>query len=125
LLQQSDYICILLPYSTEVHHLIGKQALSLMKKNAILINSARGGIVDEEALYHALKDGQIWAAGLDVFEQEPVPVDHPLLSLPNVVTLPHIGSASVKTRLAMAHLAADNLVNVLTGNEPISPVVLK
>jgi glyoxylate reductase len=125
LLQQSDYICILLPYSTEVHHLIGKQALSLMKKNAILINSARGGIVDEEALYHALKDGQIWAAGLDVFEQEPVPVDHPLLSLPNVVTLPHIGSASVKTRLAMAHLAADNLVNVLNGNEPISPVVLK
>jgi glyoxylate reductase len=125
LLQQSDFICILLPYSTEVHHLIGKQALSLMKKNAILINSARGGIVDEEALYHALKDGQIWAAGLDVFEQEPVPIDHPLLSLPNVVTLPHIGSASVKTRLAMAHLAADNLVNVLNGNEPISPVVIK
>jgi glyoxylate reductase len=81
--------------------------------------------VDEDALYHALKHGQIWAAGLDVFEQEPVPVDHPLLSLPNVVTLPHIGSASVKTRMLMAHLAADNLVRVLNGDEPITPVLVK
>jgi glyoxylate reductase len=125
LLQQSDYVCILLPYSQEVHHFIGKEELALMKGNAILINSARGGIVDEDALYHALKHGQIWAAGLDVFEQEPVPVDHPLLSLPNVVTLPHIGSASVKTRMLMAHLAADNLVRVLNGDEPVTPVLVK
>jgi glyoxylate reductase len=125
LLQQSDYVCLLLPYSQEVHYLIGKEELSLMKRNAILINSARGGIIDEDALYHALKNGQIWAAGLDVFEQEPVPVNHPLLSLPNVVTLPHIGSASVKTRLTMAHLVADNIVNVLHGEKPITPVILK
>lgn len=122
LLKQSDFICLLLPYSPEVHHLIGKKELSLMKENAILINTARGGIVDEHALYHALKDGVIWAAGLDVFQQEPVPVDHPLLTLPNVVTLPHIGSASVKTRMQMAHLAADNMKNVLSGNKPITPV---
>lgn len=122
LLKQSDFICLLLPYSLEVHHLIGKKELSLMKENAILINTARGGIVDEHALYHALKDGVIWAAGLDVFQQEPVPVDHPLLTLPNVVTLPHIGSASVKTRMQMAHLAADNMKNVLSGNKPITPV---
>lgn len=122
LLKQSDFICLLLPYSPKVHHLIGKKELSLMKENAILINTARGGIVDEHALYHALKDGVIWAAGLDVFQQEPVPVDHPLLTLPNVVTLPHIGSASVKTRMQMAHLAADNMKNVLSGNKPITPV---
>ncbi|MEH7503900.1 D-glycerate dehydrogenase [Neobacillus drentensis] len=122
LLQQSDFICLLLPYSAEVHHLIGKEELSLMKRNAILVNTARGGLVDEDALYQSLKTGEIWAAGLDVFEQEPVSNDHPLLSLPNVVTLPHIGSASVKTRMRMAHLAADNMVNVLNDNEAITPV---
>ncbi|MBE4907163.1 D-glycerate dehydrogenase [Bacillus luteolus] len=124
LLQQSDYVCLLLPYSPEVHYLIGKEELSLMKKTAILINTARGGIVNEDALYHALKNREIWAAGLDVFEQEPIPLDHPLLTLPNVVTLPHIGSASVKTRMTMAHLVADNIINVLNGEEPITPVKL-
>ena len=125
LLQQSDFVCLLLPYSPEVHHLIGKEELSFMKRNAILVNTARGGLVDEEALYHALKTREIWGAGLDVFEQEPVPIDHPLLSLPNVVTLPHIGSASLKTRMRMAELAADNMVSVLTGNEAITPVLIK
>lgn len=125
LLQQSDYVCLLLPYSPESHHMIGKEELSLMKNTAILVNSSRGGIVDEDALYHALKNGEIWAAGLDVFEQEPIRLDHPLLSLPNVVTLPHIGSASVRTRMQMAHLAADNLVDVLRGAEPITPVLVK
>jgi len=125
LLQQSDFVCLLLPYSPEVHHLIGKEELSLMKKDAILINTARGGIVDEEALYHSLKNGEIWGAGLDVFEQEPVPMDYLLLSLPNVVTLPHIGSASVKTRMKMAHLAADNMLSVLTGGQALTPVNTK
>jgi glyoxylate reductase len=125
LLKKSDYVCILIPYSPLVHHLIGKEELALMKENAILINSARGGIVDEDALYDALKNGQIWGAGLDVFEQEPVPVDHPLLTLPNVVALPHIGSASVQTRLKMAHLAADNIVNVLKGDKPLTQVMVK
>ena len=125
LLQQSDFVCLLLPYSPEVHHLIGKEELSLMKKDAILINTARGGIVDEEALYHSLKNGEIWGAGLDVFEKEPVSLDHPLLSLPNVVNLPHIGSASVKTRMKMAHLASDNMLSVLTGGEALTPVNTK
>ncbi|MBV7506696.1 D-glycerate dehydrogenase [Bacillus sp. sid0103] len=124
LLQQSDFVCLLLPYSAEAHHLIGKEELALMKRNAILINTARGGIVDEEALYHSLKNGEIWGAGLDVFEQEPVSINHPLLTLPNVVTLPHIGSASLKTRMKMAHLAADNMLSVLTGSEALTPVTL-
>lgn len=124
LLQRSDYVCLMLPYSPEVHHLIGKEELSLMKRNAILINTARGGLVDEEALYHALKSGEIWGAGLDVFEQEPVPVDHHLLTLANVVTLPHIGSASLKTRMKMAYLAVDNIIRVLNGDVPLTEVRL-
>lgn len=122
LLKQSDFVSILIPYSPQVHHLIGKNQLQLMKKDAILINTARGGIVDEEALYEALVKGDIWGAGLDVFEEEPVPVDHPLLTLPNVVTLPHIGSSTVKTRLEMASLAVDNIINVLDGKGPLTPV---
>lgn len=122
LLQNSDYVCLMIPYSSEVHHMIGKEELALMKPTAILINSARGGLVDEEALYQSLKSREIWAAGLDVFEKEPVPVNHPLLTLPNVVTLPHIGSASYKTRMSMAQLAADNVVRVLNGDEPLTPV---
>lgn len=112
-LRESDFISILLPYSEEVHHLISDKELRLMKKTAILINTARGGIVDEEALYDALKHEMIWAAGLDVFEKEPINPRHPLLTLPNVVTLPHIGSASIATRMKMAELAVDNVYNVL------------
>jgi len=122
LLQQSDYISILIPYSPEVHHLIGKKELALMKNSAILINTARGGIVDESALFNALKYGEIWAAGLDVFEEEPIRLDSPLLTLPNVVTLPHIGSASEKTRLTMADLAAENVIRVLNGEAPLTAV---
>jgi len=122
LLRQSDYVCIMIPYNDESHHMIGEEELSLMKNTAILVNSSRGGIVDEDALYNALSRGDIWAAGLDVFEQEPVRLEHPLLSLPNVVALPHIGSASVRTRMQMAHLAADNLVSALTRGIPITPV---
>lgn len=115
LLRESDYICLLLPYSKDVHHLISLRELAMMKKTAVLINTARGGIVDENALYDALAMGTIWAAGLDVFEKEPVDPAHPLLTLPNVVTLPHIGSASVATRMKMASLAADNVINELRG----------
>jgi len=118
LLQEADYVCVMTPYTHETKNLIGENELSLMKKSSILINTARGGIVNETALYNALKDGQIWAAGLDVFEAEPVSLDHPLLTLSNVVTLPHIGSASVQTRLKMAKLAADNLLLALEGKLP-------
>ncbi|MFD1706814.1 2-hydroxyacid dehydrogenase [Siminovitchia sediminis] len=115
LLRQSDFICILLPYSPEVYHLISGKELSMMKKSAILINTARGGIVDEQALYIALKSGEIWAAGLDVFEKEPIDPADPLLTLTNLVTLPHIGSASIATRMKMAELAVANIHHALTG----------
>lgn len=118
LLRESDFVCVMTPYTEETRNLIGDRELSLMKKSAILINTARGGIVNEEALYEALKQNKIWAAGLDVFEQEPVDPDHPLLTLPNVVTLPHIGSASIQTRTRMAELAAANLIQGVMGETP-------
>ncbi len=86
-----------------------------MKPTAILINTSRGPVVDQEALYQALKRGQIAAAGLDVTTPEPLPVDHPLFSLPNCVVLPHIGSASIATRLQMALMAAENLIAGVEG----------
>ncbi|WP_270180214.1 2-hydroxyacid dehydrogenase [Alkalihalobacillus sp. CinArs1] len=122
LLRESDYVCVLTPFTPETNNLIDTKQLDLMKKSAIIINSARGGIVNEKALYKALKEQSIWAAGLDVFEEEPVRLDHPLLTLPNVVTLPHIGSASIKTRMKMANLAATNLLAVLEGEEPPNKV---
>lgn len=123
LLKKSDFVCIMTPYTEETKNLIGQRELSLMKNTSILINTARGGIVDEAALYESLKSGTVWAAGLDVFEQEPVSLDHPLLALPNVVVLPHIGSASVKTRMKMAELAADNLILALQSQTPKYVVV--
>ena len=89
-----------------------------MKKTGVLINVARGRIVDEDALYDAFKNGTIWAAGLDVFAGEPVPLDHPLLTLPNVTVFPHIGSASIATRLAMMGLNAQAIMDVLEGRQP-------
>jgi len=129
LLIESDYICIMTPLTPETRNLIDADQFRLMKETAILINTARGGIVNESALYNALVNKEIWAAGLDVFEHEPVSLDHPLLHLPNVVTLPHIGSASVKTRLRMANLAATNLLkgltNVKTPNLVNKPLIVK
>lgn len=119
LLRESDFVCVLTPYTPETENLIGKHELSLMKNTAILINTARGGIVNEEALYEALKEGTIWAAGLDVFQNEPVDLNHPLLTLTNVVTLPHIGSASIRTRTRMAELAAQNLLKGLAHETPL------
>jgi len=118
LLRRSDFVCVLTPYSPQTHNLIGAAELRRMKPTAVLINTARGGIVNEEALYEALRDGTIWAAGLDVFEREPVAPDHPLLTLPNLVSLPHIGSASVATRIRMASLAASHLIDALGGRRP-------
>jgi glyoxylate reductase len=118
LLRVSDFVCVLTPYTPETRNFIDKAELSLMKPTAILINTARGGIVNEDALLHALKDGDIWAAGLDVFEEEPIRIDHPLLELPNVISLPHIGSASKNTRLKMALIAAENLAKGILGEIP-------
>lgn len=118
LLRQADVVSIHAPLSPETHHLIGERELRLMKRTAVLVNTARGPLVDERALYRALREGWIWAAGLDVFEREPIGPDHPLLSLPNVVALPHIGSASIATRTRMATLAAQNLITALRGEVP-------
>ncbi|KIS43399.1 glyoxylate/hydroxypyruvate reductase GhrB [Kosakonia radicincitans] len=115
LLQESDFVCLVLPLTEETHHLIGKAQFEMMKKSAIFINAGRGPVVDEKALVEALQNGEIHAAGLDVFEKEPLPVDSPLLSLPNVVALPHIGSATHETRYNMAACAVDNLIDALNG----------
>jgi gluconate 2-dehydrogenase len=114
LLAQADHLILVLPYTRESHHAIGAAELSQMKPTATLVNIARGGIVDDAALAQALKQRKIAAAGLDVFEEEPK-VHPALLEVPNVVLTPHIGSASIPTRKAMAHLAADNLVAFFTG----------
>ena len=115
LLAESDFVTLHVPYTPATHHLIDARALSLMKPTAILINTARGGVVDQDALLEALQAGRIRAAGLDVFIPEPLPPDHPLLALPNVTALPHIGSASIATRIKMAQMAVDNLFAGLAG----------
>jgi gluconate 2-dehydrogenase len=121
LLQQADHLMLVLPYSAESHHAIGAAELAQMKSSATLINIARGGIVDDAALAVALRERRIAAAGLDVFEGEPQV--HPgLLTLPNVVLTPHIASATLKTRRAMADLAADNLVAFLTEGRALTPI---
>lgn len=128
LLQLSDFLCISLPLTEQTHHLIGREQLAKMKKSAILINAGRGPVVDEQALIAALKDGTLYAAGLDVFEQEPLPVSSELLTLPNVVALPHIGSATHETRYGMAKDAVDNLIAALSGQVEkncVNPQVLK
>ena len=121
LLKTADHVMLVVPYSAESHHTIGAAELALMKRSANLINIARGGIVDDAALAVALREKRIAAAGLDVFEGEPK-LNPDLLTVPNVVLTPHIASATMPTRLAMANLAADNLIAVLTGKPPISPL---
>lgn len=117
LLQTADHVVLVLPYSAAVHHFIGANELALMKPGATLVNIARGGIVDDAALIAALKQGQIAAAGLDVFENEPA-FNPAFLSLENVVLTPHIASASAPTRRAMANCAATNLIAALSGQTP-------
>lgn len=112
LLAQADHVVLVLPYSAQTHHTIGAAELAQMKRSATLINIARGGIVDDAALAKALRERQIFAAGLDVFEGEPA-VHPDLLDIKNIVLTPHIGSATRATRLAMANLAADNLIAAL------------
>lgn len=109
LLKQSDFVVIMTPFNNDTVGLIGAKELALMKDDAVLINASRGGIIDENALYDTLKNGKLWAAGLDVFEQEPIALSHPLLTLPNVVAIPHIGSASLQTRTAMLMLNVKEL----------------
>ncbi len=121
LLEQSDVVSLHVPLTDRTRHLIGPAELERMKPSAILINTARGPVVDEAALVEALRSGQIRAAGLDVYEHEPA-LTPGLAGLDNVVLLPHIGSATERTRAAMAELAARNIIEVLSDRRPLTPV---
>lgn len=122
LLREADFVVITAALTPETRHLIGERQLGLMKPTAILVNIARGPIVDQRALYRALVDRKIWGAGIDVFEVEPVPADEPLLKLDNVVVPPHLASASVATRLKMVTLAVDSCLAALRGDVPQNTV---
>lgn len=126
-LKVAEYVSIHTPLTPDTRHLIGREQLGLMKPTAVLVNTARGPIVDNMALYEAVRDGAIWGAGLDVTEPEPLPPEHPLWTLPNVVVAPHIGSSSMQTRAAMAVLAARNILACLQGQPMpscVNPAVL-
>jgi glyoxylate reductase len=128
LLIKSDFVSVHVPLMKATYHLINEKRLKLMKKTAYLINNSRGPVVDETVLYKALKEGWIAGAALDVFEQEPIPVDNKILALDNVVVAPHISSASHETRSKMAEMVAENLVAFFEGKTPpnlVNPEVLK
>ena len=118
LLRESDIVTLHIPLNSETHHLISITEFEMMKENSILVNTSRGKVVDESALYTALKEGHIGSAGLDVFQEEPISKNSPLLDLENVVIVPHIGSASKNTRATMSRMCAENLIAALDGNMP-------
>jgi phosphogluconate 2-dehydrogenase len=122
LLQQADFVCLTLPLTAETQGLIGAEQFALMRPETIFINISRGKVVNETALIEALRTGRIRAAGLDVFDREPLNQDSPLLQLNNVVATPHIGSATHETREAMARCAVDNLLAALAGERPANLV---
>jgi lactate dehydrogenase-like 2-hydroxyacid dehydrogenase len=121
LLRESDFVVVMAPYSAATHHLIGAAEIAKMKPTAILVNSARGGVVDDAALVEALRARRIAGAGLDVFENEPK-LNPEFVGLENVVMTPHIGSASRATRIVMCNTAAANMTAVLEGRAPPNPV---
>jgi len=121
LLRKSDFISLHTPLTKETYHLIDKKEFDMMKDGAILVNTARGEVINEKELVKALKSGRLFSAGLDVYEFEPK-ITNDLLKMKNVVLLPHIGSATYETRNKMAELTAKNIVNVLKGKKPITPV---
>ena len=122
LLSESDFVTVHTTLNQETYHLIGEQEFTKMKPSAVLVNAARGAVVDPKALYNALKNKQIAAAALDVTEPEPIDVDDPLLTLDNCIIVPHIASATVKTRREMSRIAAQNLLNGLRGDRLLSCV---
>lgn len=122
LLRASDFVIALTPLTDETKEMFNKSSFNKMKATAVFVNAGRGGTVDEQALVEALEQNKIAAAGLDVYQNEPIGKEHPLLKLKNVVALPHIGSASMETRLEMIKLAARNVAQVLRGEEPDTPV---
>lgn len=118
LLQESDIVTIHVPLNEDTRDMIASHELAIMKPGAVLVNTSRGSVVDENALYHSLKSGHLGGAGLDVFRQEPVSLQNPLLELPNVVVAPHVGSATIATRDKMAQICAENLIAALGGTIP-------
>jgi glyoxylate reductase len=122
LLARSDFVSVHTPLTPETRHLIDTDALARMKPTALLINTARGGVVDQDALREALHTGQIAGAALDVTDPEPLPADHPLLDAPNLLVVPHVGSATVRTRAKMAAMAVENLLAALDGRPMPHPV---
>jgi glyoxylate reductase len=122
LLRESDFVSVHVPLTPETRGMFGRSEFCEMKPTAVFVNTARGPVVDQDALYAALRDRVIFAAGIDVFEREPLPLSDPLLSLDNVVLTPHIASASVATRSRMASVAAENALAVLRGQRPPNPV---
>ncbi len=123
LLAIADHVVVAVPLTPETTYLIGADELAAMKPTASLVNIARGPVVDSAALHRALTSGQIRCAALDVTDPEPLPADDPLVGLPNCLIVPHIGSATLRTRTAMADMAADNLIAGLTGDEMPARVV--
>jgi glyoxylate reductase len=121
LLSRADFVTLHAPLSAETRHLIDDAALRLVRPGAVLVNTSRGGLVDSAALARALREGRLFAAGLDVYEHEP-DVPQELLELENVVLVPHIGSATTTARDGMARLAAENVIAVLEGRDPLTPV---
>lgn len=122
LLQTADFVCLTVPLTAQTERLIGAREFALMRPSSIFINISRGKVADEQALLHALRDGQIRAAGLDVFEREPLGAGSPLLELDNLVATPHIGSATHETREAMARCAVENMLAALRGERPANLV---
>jgi glyoxylate reductase len=118
LVKKSDFIVCLTPLTAETKNLFTREVFQKMKSSAIFVNASRGPVVDEEGLYQALLQGEIAGAGLDVFETEPIRSSHPLLTLPNVVAIPHIGSSSVETRNTMMKLCLENIMSVIEGKTP-------
>jgi len=124
LLRRSDIISLHLPGTADTHHIIGERELGLMKEGVIIVNTARGRVIDEEAMTVALKSGKIRAAALDVFEKEPLPVDSPLRTMDNVILTPHLGASNLEGMQRMAVQVAEGVYKVLTGRRPDNPVVI-
>jgi lactate dehydrogenase-like 2-hydroxyacid dehydrogenase len=128
LLSRSDFVSVHVPLTVETRHLVGSKEFVMMKPSAVFVNTSRGAVVDQRALYEALRDRKIFAAAIDVTETEPIAPDDPLLTLDNVIIAPHIASASVPTRRKMALMAAENLLVGLRGEVPphcVNPEALK
>lgn len=122
LLAESDFVSLHTPLTAETRHLIGRAEFEQMRRSSILVNTARGPVVDQDALVDALRTGQVAGAALDVTDPEPLPLDHPLFELPNVIITPHIASASFATRSRMASMAAENILAALDGRRPPNAV---